>query len=115
MCPEHFEEGLERLRLLQGLAELPDGVLVRHGVGEVEAQEALEGEAVEDLELGGLVGQLVEALEDEDPAEEQPGVGRPAAGPLAAAGGNTRSSTGWNIGQSMTPLSRSSGSPCRES
>ncbi len=62
----HFEEGLEGFSLLKCLAELPDGVLVRHRIGEAETEEVLEGKAVQDLELAGLVGKMVKTLEDQD-------------------------------------------------
>ena len=41
MFAENLEQGRERLRLLQGLAELAHGVLIGHGIGEVQTQETL--------------------------------------------------------------------------
>ncbi len=40
---EHFEEGLEGFGLLQGFAELPDGVLVGYRIGEAQAEKARMG------------------------------------------------------------------------
>ena len=61
------------------VAELAHRVLVRHRVGEVEAQEALEGKAVQNLELRGLVRELIETLENQYLVQEQAGIRRASA------------------------------------
>ncbi len=58
--------------------EVPDRVPVRNLASAIKAEELLEAEAVEDLELGLILAQIVIALEHDDLEHEHRVVGRTA-------------------------------------
>ena len=60
------EQRPDRACLRQPFAEGPDGLGIRHLVGQAEPEEAHEGQSVLDQELGPLIRQRVAHLKDQD-------------------------------------------------
>ena len=60
------EQRLDRPGLRQPLAERPDGLRIRHPVGQAEPEKAHEREPVVDQELGAVVAEIVLRLDDQD-------------------------------------------------
>ena len=71
------------------LAEQPDRLRIRRPIFQPEAQEAHEGEAVADLELGLVVREIVERLQHQNLEHQHRIVGRATA--LATIGAAQRS------------------------
>ena len=76
---EAREQRLHRAGPLQRLAEGPDGVGVRHRVGQAEPEEAHEGQPVLDQVLGPLVRQRVHRLQQQHLEHQHVVEGRTAA------------------------------------
>ena len=64
-CIEPGEQGIDRLRLGQPLAECPDRLRVRHFVLQAQAQEAHETQPVADQEFSTVIREIVLGLDDQ--------------------------------------------------
>jgi hypothetical protein len=73
------EQRLDRPGLRQPLAERPDGLRIRHPVGQPEPEKAHEREPVVDQELGAVVAEIVLSLDDQDLEHHHRVERRPAA------------------------------------
>lgn len=76
---EAGKQVLHRAGLREVLAEQPYRLGVWHPVAKAKLEEAHERQPILDLELGLVVGQAVERLQDHDPEHQHRIVARPAA------------------------------------
>ena len=72
------KQGFDDLRLRQGFTKQPDGLGIGNALIQIEPQEPHEGQSIADLIFGLVIGQIIEALEDED-FEHQHGIKRGTA------------------------------------